>query len=126
MLVNLVRLRHQGKKRPAADVQADAGQVGEFSFSERARYVKDEPVMLACALQPGTCEYVTPPLDRARITQIRNGAILVTGAEQVPKGRKDVTVFKQTWWCRPIAPSAKAEPAPADPGASDQLATYRS
>lgn len=102
VLVRLICLRHKGQKLTAAQLQDQQAVVGELFFTRRAEYERGKPIMLAGCLEPGTANYVTPPLDAARVTQIRNGGILITGNEQLPAGRKDVQACRQTWWCKPI------------------------
>jgi hypothetical protein len=61
--------------------------------------------LLACLLRPGTREELLPRLERARLLRLRE-ALTVTGIEAIPRGRKSVEHFRQTWICAaaPIAP----------------------
>lgn len=62
-------------------------------------------VLLAYLFKPGTREEMLPRLESARVIRVRE-ALTIAGLEAVPRGRKSVDHFKQTWVCAaaPIAP----------------------
>lgn len=56
---------------------------------------------LAMLLKPDGKTYVVPVLDRARLLEVNERGLLLTGLERIPpRGSKgDGTSYAQTWWC---------------------------
>jgi hypothetical protein len=59
------------------------------------------PPLMAGLVVPGKAEWAVPPLDPARVTTIKSGALLVVGVQELLKGRSYES-FPQVWWCRVV------------------------
>ena len=56
---------------------------------------------MAGVVRSGLSEWAMPPLDQARVTTIKSGALLVVGLQEVRSGR-NYESFRQAWWCRVV------------------------
>lgn len=105
MLVDLVELRERGVKLSRENVLARAPLRGELSLDEGQpgwyRGKKDAPLLASLVVPNGGC-LVVAPLNHARVSKIRRGALLIFGLQQFSySGRdKDLREFPQVWWCR--------------------------
>lgn len=75
------------------------------------------PSFIARLLKPGSStEELLPQMVGARVLRVRE-AMLIAGMEQIPRGRKSVERYRQTWVCSPniIAPD-RWPGVPARPG----------
>lgn len=104
MLVDAVELRWRGTKRSREEVLAamptravlslSPGRPGWHSGSRN-------PPLMAGLVVPGKAEWAVPPLDPARVTTIKSGALLVVGVQELRNGR-NYESFPQAWWCRVV------------------------
>ena len=110
MLVDVVCLRVQGERRHREEVRAALPVRGELQLSpQRPGWhvgARNAP-MLASLVTPGTTHYALPPLDKAQVKRIAGMALLITGREEIQRGR---TWFEcpQSWWCRLVPPASDA------------------
>jgi hypothetical protein len=89
------------------------GMSGDLVVLPHDRGWKGRTSLIARLYKPGTQQELLHQLVDARI--VVRKAVLVTGDEQVPRGRKDVDYFAQTWLCSvtPVDPRAWAKLAAA-------------
>lgn len=112
MLVDVVQLRHLGVKRTRDDVRAAPPIRGILSLNCRRPGwhpgQRNAPLLAGLLLQ-GTTEWCIPPLDWARVTTIRDGALVVAGLEEIANGRNHVQ-YPQAWWCRIVGQASRTAP----------------
>lgn len=115
MLVDVVQLRHLGVKRARNDVRATPPIRGILSLNCRRpgwHPGQRNPPLLAGLILPGAIEWCIPPLDCARVTTIRDGALVVAGLEEIANGRNHVQ-YPQAWWCRIVGQSTRTRLEPS-------------
>jgi hypothetical protein len=113
------RTRHEGRKLPSVEAVKHTHRIGELFYRERIWDPRPRrSIMIAMLLQPDGETYVIPPLDRARVREIRGGT-LISGVEIIARshGSKNVKSddYPQTWYCRPVWVSGSAfegDPSP--------------
>lgn len=104
MLVDAVELRHRGAKRSREEVLATVPLRAVLSLSPGRpgwHSGSRNPPLMAGLVVPGKAEWATPPLDQARVTTIKAGALLVVGVQELRSGR-NYQSFRQAWWCRVV------------------------
>jgi hypothetical protein len=95
MLLYVYRLRYLGERLQPEHVMRD-GIRGDVRIDGYAQGWTGRRGMVAHVLGEGTRELV--PSMRDVQMRIRT-ALVVKGVEQVPRGRKEVDLFPQTWVC---------------------------
>jgi hypothetical protein len=109
MLVDLVQLRHLGAKRSRDDLRSANPIRGHLSLNCRRpgwHPGQRNAPLLAGLLLPGTTEWAIPPLDLARVTTIRDGALVIAGMEEIATGRNYMQ-YPQAWWCRIVGHASR-------------------
>lgn len=127
MLVDVVPLRLRGVRRPRDEVLAAVPLRAELQLTiHRPGWhpgQRNAP-LLAGLVEPGQTRWALPPLDKARVSKISGPSLLVVGFEEIPRGRREVDVFWQAWWCRLVLGGAAAlAPRPAPPEGQHELAS---
>jgi hypothetical protein len=86
-----------GRKQSPERMQAEgiAGDVVMLHFEAGWR---GRPIHMARLLKLGTQDELLPSLVDARVVGVRQ-SLLISGIEQVPRGRKSVERYPQTWLC---------------------------
>jgi hypothetical protein len=119
MLVDVVRLRCRGVKRPREEVLSATPVRGELIMSNArpgTQYWRDrERPVLAGLLRPGSAQWLLPPLDYARVTRRNAQAMVIFGFEEVGVHRRRMEVFPQAWWARIVTAESSAEAPRARP-----------
>jgi hypothetical protein len=103
MLLYVYRLRYQGR-RQARSAMAMEGAQGDLQLLSHAAGWRGRQSLIAYLHEPGSANEILPKLTDVRVLRIRE-ALLLAGIEQVPRGRKSVERYAQTWVCTvtPIA-----------------------
>ena len=104
MLVDAVELRWRGTKRSREEVLAAVPTRAVLSLSPGRpgwHSGSRNPPLMAGLVVPGKAEWAVPPLDPARVTTIKSGALLVVGVQELRNGRSYES-FPQAWWCRVV------------------------
>lgn len=113
------RTRHEGRKLPSEQAIKHTHRIGELFYRHRVWDPRPgRSIMIAMLLQPDGETYVIPPLDRARVREIRGGT-LISGVEVIARGHGSKNIksddYPQTWYCRPVRVTASAfegDPSP--------------
>lgn len=103
MLVDVIKLRFHGEKRPRADIRADVPVRGELQLDVGRpgwHAGQKRPPQLAGLVVPGGVEWALPPLDEAWVRKIRGNSMLIIGTEEIRRDRRTVDLYPQSWWCR--------------------------
>ncbi len=100
------RTRHEGRKLPSKQAIKHTRRIGELFYRDRIWDPRPgRSIKIAVLLQPDGETYVIPPLDRARVREIRGG-ILISGVEIIARGHGSKNIksddYPQTWYCRPV------------------------
>lgn len=115
MLVDVVELRLKGEKRPKEEVQAATPVRGVLSLSPARpgwHAGKHNAPLLAGLVAVGQTRWALEPLDLARVTVIRDFALLIVGAQEfnaTSRYRDRVKVYPQAWWCRVVQDGVTTE-----------------
>lgn len=100
------RTRHEGAKLQSAEAVKNTRRIGELIYRDRIWDPRPgRSIKIAMLLQPDGETYIIPPLDQARVREIRGGT-LISGVEVIARGRGSKNVksddYPQTWFCRPV------------------------
>lgn len=104
MLVDVVRLRQQGRRLPPAQLRASEPVRGRLWLTNFRPAVDNSTTpLLAALLSPTLSGHgLLPPLDWACVRSIRDGQLLISGIEDLGAGGKQERNFRQSWWCRVV------------------------
>ena len=105
MLLYVYRLRRMGQRQSRTDM-ANEGLRGDLYLEPYASGWHGRRTMLAYLFEAGTRDEVLPRVEYARVARVRQ-ALSIVGIEAVPRGRKNVERYPQTWVC-------SVQPIPAD------------
>lgn len=106
MLLYVYRLRRRGERQSRADMAME-GLRGDLILEPYQTGWRGRPMLLAYLFEAGeTGAELLPRLEGARVARIRE-ALTIVGTEAVPRGRKNVERYRQTWVCTP-------EPVPVE------------
>lgn len=115
MLVDVVRLRHEGKKLPKEAVLAAAplrGYLRIYSW----RLATSEATTLVWSASISSYDEIPytpalPCLESARVTRIQGNDMIIVGKER--PGYLDAgPTYPQAWWCRLVRDGATDSPPP--------------
>ena len=105
VLVDVVELRRRGLRRPSEELRAAVPVRGVLSMKPSRGIWADgqrHAPLLAMLLAPELPEHLLEPLDQARVTRIRQGALLIVGLQEVVRPIRRVDHCRQAWWVRPV------------------------
>jgi hypothetical protein len=98
VLAKVYLLRHKGVPIDPARVRRSPPHRGDLAL--RVRLQDHRNCVLLAQLLLGDA-YLLPPLDQARVVEIRGYWIHIEGLEVHQRGRKgDGQRYPQEWWCR--------------------------
>jgi hypothetical protein len=103
MLVDVVRLRYEGRRIPREQLDELIPVRGLLWMSKFRPAVDSTTTPFAAALlcpQGLREDGLLPVLDWACVRGIKDGELLVSGVEDLGRGPKSVRTFRQSWWCR--------------------------
>ena len=106
MLVDVVPLRTEGKKRPAEEVKAATPIRGHISIEP---YTREGQIIQAAQLKMGTSPgamTLLPLLDHVTIRRWQGADVILQGTEFVRRSGKPGETLPQAWWVRIIGPEA--------------------
>lgn len=114
MLVDVVQLRHAGRKLPGDVVKAAPAVRGELRISTSRQGFRGGPaephqVAELTSRENGMLSYLLPSLIDARVTRLDASGLVLVGTEHRPEGP-----FPQAWWCRHVS-AVKSLCAPSAP-----------
>ena len=113
MLVDVIRLRVKGVRRPDAELRALRPLRGMLWITDFRPAVDSATTpLMAALLRDGAS--VLPPLDWAVVKLIRNGQMIVAGYEDESLSAKRSQPYRQSWWCK-VVTAGTAEPAAFEP-----------
>lgn len=97
------RLRRLGERQSRADMAME-GLRGDLVVEPYADGFRGRRAHLAYLYEPGSQAELMPRLEACRVLRVREALTLI-GLEAVPRGRKKVEHYRQTWVCSatPIA-----------------------
>lgn len=109
VLLYVYRLRRLGERRTRSEMAAE-GLRGDLVLEPYDAGRNGRVTLLAYLFEPGTRRDILPRIEFARVMRVRH-AITIMGIEAVPRGRKNVERYRQTWVCapEPIAPGGWPE-----------------
>lgn len=100
MLFDVVKLRHEGRRRLRADVLREVPMRGDVATDDTgARFG------LIATLSAAGAELAR--MERVTVSRIASGSLVLAGVELVDDLR-----YAQEWWCRPVS---GGPPRPYDP-----------
>lgn len=115
MLLYVYRLRRRGERQSRADMAME-GLRGDLILEPCQAGWRGRPLLLAYLFDAaGAGTELLPRLEGARVARVRE-ALTIVGTEAVPRGRKNVERYRQTWVC--TAEPVRAERWPARPRAA--------
>ena len=106
MLVDVVLMRHLGKRLPLELVRATPAVRGELCLVEQGSGRTDDPRRSATATLSVDGDELLPRLHSVRVTKIEGDSILVGGTEvHVSKVERIASSLSsvQVWWCRRVS-----------------------
>lgn len=126
MLVRVVRLRERGAKVERTALRSAPAVEGVLSLGpqrvpveywtpsgERTSYVARLTTPAARPIDPD----LLPPLEDARVTRVRDYALVIVGLERVGVGGS-AREYRQAWWCRLVDGDRVATSPPAMTGSA--------
>jgi hypothetical protein len=104
VLLYVYRLRRLGQRQSRREM-ASEGLRGELRLERHEVGWRGRAMLIAYLFDPGTTIDVLPRLEGAHLVRVREGLTLA-GREAVPRGRKSVEHYRQTWVCtaEPVHP----------------------
>jgi hypothetical protein len=106
VLLYVYRLRRRGERQTRADMAME-GLRGDLILEPYQAGWRGRPMLLAYLFEAGGAHAeLLPRLEGARVARVRE-ALTIVGMEAVPRGRKNVERYRQTWVCT-------ADPVAAD------------
>lgn len=105
MWVNAIRMRHNGRKLPLAQLEGVAPTLGRLWVTKLHGLSidgREDFPLTATLLGPrGSEQSCFPQLDRARV-KVRDGQVMVLGFEDHGHHYKSPKPVPQVWWCDPV------------------------
>lgn len=115
MLVDVIRLRRKGIRRPDEELRRARPVRGMLWMTDfRPAVDNTQTPLMAALLRNG--ESLLPVLDWAVVKLIRDGQMIVAGFEDESLSAKRAEPYRQSWWCKVVtagtAERASFEPSP--------------
>lgn len=109
VLVYVYRLRRCGERQTRVEMACE-GVYGDLLLDRYEAGGHGRMTLMAYLFEPGTRRDILPRIEFARVLRVRK-AITIMGIEAVPRGRKNVQRYRQTWVCatEPIAAASWPE-----------------
>jgi hypothetical protein len=92
-------------QRQSRSEMGNEGLRGDLHLEPYESGWRGRRTLLAYLFTPGTSEDMLPRVEYAKVARVRQ-ALTIVGIEAVPRGRKNVQHYRQTWVCsvQPIPP----------------------
>lgn len=97
VLLYVYRLRRRGERQSRLEM-ASEGLLGDLSLEPYEVGWRGRRLLLAYLFEPKTRTELLPRLEAAKVVRVRE-ALTIIGIEAVPRGRKNVEHYRQTWVC---------------------------
>ena len=105
MLVDVIRLRIEGRKIPRGELAGVQAVRGELTIVSAYDAHRGKGQSVAHLVDSDT-QTLLPSLDQVRITRLRGSDFVLSGIETIEHRRKDFEHYPQAWWCK-IVPDAR-------------------
>lgn len=113
MLVDVIEIRRKGERLEVEEMRALTPVRGMLKLAPTHAVwyrEREHPRLLALLVDAKVGKSLLRPLDRARVTRVQKGALLIVGVQQEGERERDLYNVTQEWVARPVAESPDVQP----------------